>query len=131
MRDVVYINLPVADPGKSRDFFSGLGFHFDAAFSNEEASAMILSPAVTVMLLSVRFFGTFTPKGIANTGEGKEVLIALGAESREEVDEMMKKALKSGAVEFRATQDMGNMYGRSFEDPDGHVWEIVWVDQGG
>jgi predicted lactoylglutathione lyase len=129
MRDVVYINLPVADPAKSRDFFSRLGFRFDAAFSNEEAAAMVVSPSVTVMLLSERFFETFTPGGIADTRSGKEMLVALGAESREEVDHMLKDAIQAGGSEFRAAQDMGHMYGRSFEDLDGHLWEIVWVDQ--
>jgi predicted lactoylglutathione lyase len=128
MSRTVYVNLPVADLQRSVEFFTALGFSFNPQFTNENATCMIVSDTIFVMLLVKPFFQTFTNRRIADATESTEVLIALSCESREEVDAVMEKALAAGATLPAETQDHGFMYGRSFADLDGHIWELGWMD---
>lgn len=124
----LFVNFPVKDLDKSKEFFSKLGFAFNAQFTDQNAACMVISEDNYAMLLVEQFFKTFTKKEIADAKKSTEVLTALSAESKEKVDEMMSKALGAGAKEARDPQDLGFMYGRSFEDLDGHIWEIFWMD---
>ncbi|NHH97555.1 Glyoxalase family protein [Candidatus Nitrosotalea sp. FS] len=124
----IFVNLPVKDLDKSKEFFSKLGFAFNAQFTNENAACMVISEDNYAMLLVESFFKTFTKKEIVNAKKSTEVLVALSSESKEEVDKMLRNALAAGAKEANEPQDHGFMYGRSFEDLDGHIWEIFWMD---
>ena len=124
----IFVNLPVKDLNKSKEFFAKLDFTFNLQFTNQDAACMIISEDNYAMLLVESFFKTFTKKEIVDAKKNTEVLIALSAENKAKVDEMLGKALAAGAKEPRAPQDHGFMYGRAFEDPDGHIWEIFWMD---
>ncbi|MDE1767431.1 MAG: VOC family protein [Thaumarchaeota archaeon] len=124
----IFVNLPVKDLNKSKEFFAKLGFTFNPQFTDQNAACMIISEDNYAMLLVESFFKTFTKKEIVDAKKNTEVLIALSAENKAKVDEMLGKALAAGAKEPRAPQDHGFMYGRGFEDPDGHIWEIFWMD---
>lgn len=124
----VFINLSVKDLDKSKEFFSKLGFAFNAQFTNENAACMVISEENYAMLLVESFFKTFIKKEIANAQKSTEVLVAMSSESKEEVDKMLRNALAAGAKEANEPQDHGFMYGRSFEDLDGHIWEVFWMD---
>lgn len=128
MKTDVYINLPVNDLKKSVNFFKELGFDFDPKFSNEQAACMILNKKCYVMLLQERFFQDFTKNAIADTTQFTEVLLAISVDSKESVNSFLDKALGMGAREARETQDSNFMFGRSFHDLDGHIWEIFWMD---
>lgn len=114
----VFVNLPVKDLNTSKAFFAKLGFTFNAQFTNANAACMVISEDNYAMLLVESFFKTFTKKEIVNAKESTEVLVALSAESKANVDEMLRKALAGGAKEPNEPQDHGFMYGRSFEDLD-------------
>lgn len=124
----IFINLPVKDLDKSKEFFSKLGFAFNAQFTNKNAACMVISEDNYAMLLVESFFKTFIKKEIVNAKKSTEVLVALSSESKESVDKMLRNALAAGAKEANEPQDHGFMYGRSFEDLDGHIWEIFWMD---
>ena len=124
----IFVNLPIKDMKRSQEFFKALGFTFNPQFTNEQGACMVVSDSIYVMLLVEPFFQTFTKKRIADTRETTEVLVCLSCESRAEVDELVKKALAAGGTAPRPPQDHGFMYGHGFEDPDGHVWELVWMD---
>jgi len=124
----VFVNLSVKDLDKSKEFFSKLGFTFNAQFTNKDAACMVISEDNYAMLLVESFFKTFTKKEIVNAKKSTEVLVALSSESKESVDKMLHNALAAGAKEANEPQDHGFMYGRSFEDLDGHIWEIFWMD---
>lgn len=129
MSTKIFVNLPVKDLAVSMDFFAKLGFEFNPKFTNENAACMIVSEDIFAMLLVESFFQTFTTKEIADTTRVTEVLTALSVETREAVDEMVNVAVEAGAQESREASDQGFMYSRSFEDPDGHIWEIFWMDE--
>lgn len=132
MATKIFVNLPVRDLEKTKDFFSKLGYTFNQQFTDEKAACLVISEDIYAMLLTEPFFKGFIPnKEIADTGKTKEVLVALSADSRDQVDELVDKAIASGGKQFRAPEDHGFMYARSFEDLDGHVWEIVWMDPKG
>ena len=124
----IFVNLPVKDLDKSKEFFSKLGFAFNAQFTNENAACMVISEENYAMLLVESFFKTFTKKEIVNAKKSTEVLVALSSESKEDVDKLLRNALAAGAKEANEPQDHGFMYSRSFEDLDGHIWEIFWMD---
>lgn len=124
----IFVNLPVKDLDKSTDFFKKLGFTFNAQFTDETAACMVISEDIYAMLLTEPKFKIFTPKEIADTSKTTEVLTCLTADSREEVDRLAEAALAAGGREPRPAQDYGFMYGRSFEDLDGHIWELAWMD---
>ena len=125
----IFVNLPVKDLNNTIDFFTKLGFKFNPQFTDENATCMIVSEDIFVMLLVEKFFKTFTKKEICNTSKDTEVIVALSVESREKVDQMINKALESGGKESREPQDHGWMYGRSFEDINKHLWEIIYMDE--
>jgi predicted lactoylglutathione lyase len=124
----IYVNIPVKDLNRSIDFYTKAGFSFNQQFSNENATSIIVSDDILVMLLQEDFFKNFTNKPIANAKESTEVLISISAESRAEVDEIVGLAIAAGGASPVPTQDHGWMYGRSFEDPDGHIWEVSYLD---
>lgn len=123
-----YINLPVADLGKSRTFFEALGFSFNDQFCDDTAVGMQIGESSFAMLLTHEKYQSFTDKQIADTRISSQVLIALQLESRDAVLEMMSKAITNGGEEARPAEDHGFMYGHAFSDPDGHVWEPFWMD---
>lgn len=125
----IFVNLPVKDLNNTIDFFTKLGFKFNPQFTDENATCMIVGEDIFVMLLVEKFFKTFTKKEICDTSKDTEVIVALSVESREKVDQMINKALESGGKEYREPQDHGWMYGRSFEDINKHLWEIIYMDE--
>jgi predicted lactoylglutathione lyase len=125
---MMFVNLPVKDLDRSVDFFTKLGFSFDPRFTDETATQMIVGDDAFVMLLVEDRFKDFTRKQLVDATKQTEVIVAVSAESREEVDELADKALEAGASPANDPLDMGFMYGRSFDDPDGHLWEVVWMD---
>jgi predicted lactoylglutathione lyase len=124
----LFVNLAVRDLKRSMDFFTKLGFEFNPQFTNEQAACMIVSEEGYVMLLSEPFFKTFTKKEPCDTATHTEGLFALSCSSRAEVDEMVKIAVASGGKHAVDPMDQGFMYGWSFYDPDGHHWEVFWMD---
>ena len=125
----LYVNLPVVDLAKATVFYEALGFTKNPEFSNEDASAMIWDDTLSVMLLTHGFCGNFLgSKKIANAHETTEVLNALVFDSREAVDVFFDKAIAAGGGKTIETYDHGSMYGRDFEDLDGHIWEGFWMD---
>ena len=129
MATKIFVNLPVKDLNKTVEFFTKLGFRFNPQFTDENATCMIVGEDIFVMLLVEKFFKTFTKKEICDATKDAEVIVALSAESREKVDQMMNKVIEAGGRESRESQDYGWMYGRSFQDIDGHLWEIVYMDE--
>jgi uncharacterized protein len=125
----IFVNLPVKDLKMTMDFFSKLGFKFNPAFTDENAACLVISDDIYAMLLVEKFFKDFIPnKEICNAKTSAEVLIALTTKSRGEVDELIKKAIAAGGSEYRQAQDHGWMYGRAFQDINGHIWEIFYAD---
>ncbi|AWG25275.1 VOC family protein [Flavobacterium kingsejongi] len=131
MATQVFINLPVNDLKRSIAFFTALGYQFNPQFTDDNATCMIISDTIYVMLLVKPFFKTFTPKEISDAFKTTEVLICLSAESREAVDDLVTKAVKAGGKAPAAKQDQGWMYGHGFEDLDGHLWEVMYMDPNG
>ena len=129
MATKIFVNLPVKDLNRSIEFFSQLGYKFNQQFTNESAASMIISDDIFVMLLVEPFFKGFIKKEIADATKTTEVLICLSADSREEVDNLVNKAVQAGAKTPNDKQDHGFMYGWGFEDLDGHLWEVMWMDQ--
>lgn len=125
---MLFVNLPVKDLDASVDFFTKLGFSFDPRFTDETATQMIVSENAFVMLLVEDRFKDFTKKELTDASSQTEVIVALSAESREEVDALTDEALGAGGSAANDPLDMGFMYVRSFQDPDGHLWEVVWMD---
>jgi uncharacterized protein len=128
MPGAIYLNLPVADLPRSMTFFEGLGFTFNRQFTGEDAAALVISDSIYVMLHTHESLRRFTKKEIADATRVTEVLTALQLESRERVDELMDRVLAAGGREYREREDHGFMFTRTFEDPDGHIWELFWMD---
>lgn len=128
MNKQIFVNLPVADLDKSKDFFNALGYSFNPQFTNESGACLVITEgSIHAMLLTREFFKTFIDKPIAQAKEATGVLICLSCESREEVDGIVAKAVAAGGRVPRPPQDHGFMYSHAFEDLDGHVWEFVWM----
>jgi uncharacterized protein len=125
----IFVNLPVNDLNKTIEFFTKLGFKFNPQFTDENATCMIVGEDIFVMFLVEKFFKTFTKKEICDTSKNTEVIVALSVEGREKVDQTINKAIEAGGRESREPQDHGWMYGRSFEDINGHIWEIIYMDE--
>lgn len=125
---MIFVNLPVTDLKKSTAFYEALGAVRDPRFCDDTASCMVFSETIYVMLLTHAKYRQFTQKTIADAHATSEVLLCLSAESRAAVDATVNEALATGAREPGPKQDYGFMYGRNFEDPDGHIWEVVWMD---
>jgi predicted lactoylglutathione lyase len=125
---LIFVNLPVADLPRARALYEAIGFRNDPRFTDETAACMVLSDTIHVMLLTHDKYRQFTSKEIADTHKTSAALLAVSENSRAEVDATLGKALKAGANEPRPAQDYGFMYQRSFEDLDGHTWEVLWMD---
>jgi uncharacterized protein len=128
MATQIFINLPVKDLKKSIEFFTKLGYTFNAQFTDDNATSMIISDTIYVMLLTETYFKTFISKEIVDAKKATEVLIALSCDSKEAVDELVDKALAAGGRATKEPQDLGFMYTRNFEDLDGHIWEVFWMN---
>jgi uncharacterized protein len=128
MARMIFVNLPVKDLPRSTEFFRGLGFSFNEQFSNEQAAYMVVNDQAAVMLVTEPFFQTFTDKAIADASSQIEVSNAISADSREEVEALVEKALADGGRRSKPASDEGFMYSRGFYDPDGHHWDVVWMD---
>ncbi len=124
---MIFVNVPVADLAASKTFFAKLGFAFDDNFSDENAASMIVNDQAFVMLLSRERFADFTKKPIADARETTETILCVSADSRDEVDRFADSALAAGGSASGEPQDFGFMYGRSFQDLDGHNWEVMWM----
>ncbi|MDF3149701.1 MULTISPECIES: VOC family protein [unclassified Streptomyces] len=127
-QQMIFLNLPVNDLDASKKFFTELGYSINPQFSDENAASVVISDTIVAMLLTKSFYSTFTKKEIADATTTSEVLICLSAESRERVDELVEKAVAAGGTASDQVQDPGFMYGRAFDDLDGHTWEVVWMD---
>lgn len=128
MATQVFINLPVKDLQASIAFFTKLGYSFNPQFTDENATCMIISDTIYAMLITHNRFKDFTKKAIADASKTTEVLIALSAESKENVHEWADKAIAAGGREANEPQDHGFMISLSVEDLDGHIWEMVWMN---
>jgi predicted lactoylglutathione lyase len=124
----IFVNLPVKDLDKSIAFFTRLGFKFNPQFTDHTATCMIVSEDIFVMLLTEAKFKTFTPKAICDATKSAEVLAALAIESREKVDQMVRTAVAAGATTYAEPKDYGFMYQHGFQDLDGHIWEVFYMD---
>lgn len=129
MATQIFVNLPVKNLDRSIDFFTQLGFSFNPQFTDESGTCMIIGENIFAMLLVEERFKDFTKKEICNAKKSTEVLIAIDAESREHVDDLVQKAVKAGGALYSEPQDHGWMYQHAFEDPDGHQWEICYMDE--
>jgi len=128
MATKIFVNLPVKNLNKSIEFFTKLGYSFNQQFTDETATCMIVTDDIFVMLLTEEKFKTFTPKEICDARKSTEVLVCLSLESRAEVDEMVRKAVAAGGVTYNDPQDHGFMYGHGFQDLDGHIWELIYME---
>ena len=128
MPSKVFINLPVQDLNRSKQFFQGLGFSFNPQFTDDKAGCMVVSDSIFVMLLTGAYFKSFIDTEICDAHCSTEVLIALDAESAEEVKQFISKAESLGGKIYAPAKDHGFMYQHSFADPDGHKWEMAYVD---
>lgn len=130
MSTQIFVNLPVRDLDKSKAFFAALGHATNPQFTDENAACVVISDTIYVMLLVEPFFQGFTRKAICDARTHTEVILCLSADSRAAVDAMVGKALAAGGTEPMEAKDYGFMYQRSFQDPDGHLWEVVHMDEG-
>jgi uncharacterized protein len=131
MSTKIFVNLPVKDLDRSKAFFAELGYTFNEQFTDENAACLVISDDIFAMLLVEPFFKTFTTKEVSDTSTTAEAIIALSADSRAAVDELADRALAAGGKPSMEPSDLGFMYGRSFQDLDGHLWEVVWMDPAG
>ncbi len=128
MSTKIFVNLPVRNLDKSKAFFAALGYTFNAQFTDETAACMVISEDIYAMLLTEEKFRQFTPRPVSDASKATEVLVCLSAESRDKVNELVDKAMAAGASDVMPPMDYGFMFGRSFADLDGHIWEIMWMD---
>lgn len=128
MHQKIFINLAVDDLPRSRSFFQAIGMTIDPTFSNDQGACVVIGENLYAMLLVKPFFGTFTDKAIADSRTTAEALICLSCENRAEVDAVVAKAVAAGGKAHRTPQDHGFMYAHGFEDPDGHIWELAYMD---
>ena len=128
MATKIFVNLPVRDLKKSMEFFARLGYSFNLQFTDETAACMVISEDIYTMLLTHAKFQEFTPKAICDATTSTEVLVCLSCESRQQVDEIVGKAVAAGGTTYKLPIDYGFMYSHAFQDLDGHIWEWVWID---
>ncbi len=130
MPQMIFVNLPVTDLDRSKAFYEAVGAVNNPAFTDDTAACMVVEEgSIHVMLLSHEKWATFTSKAIPDAHTHAQVLLCVSADSRDDVDGQVAKAVKAGGTaDPTPTQDFGFMYGRSFEDPDGHIWEVMWMD---
>ena len=128
MAAMMFVNLPVKDLDRAKDFFTKLGYEFNPQFTDDNAGCLVLGDNLFAMLLTEPFFQGFTKRDLPDATKTTGSIVALSAESREEVDQYVDRALANGATEGHSGADEGPMYGRSFHDPDGHLWEYMYMD---
>jgi len=128
MATKIFVNLPVKKLDRSVEFFTKLGFSFNAQFTDETATCMVVSEDIFVMLLTEAKFKEFTPNAICDATKSTEVLVCLSSQSREEVDKMIRKAVAAGGTTYNEPKDYGFMYGHGFQDLDGHIWETMFME---
>ena len=128
MAKQIFVNLSVKDLNKSKAFFDALGYSFNPQFTNDDAACMVISDTIYTMLLTEPFFKKFTEKDLVDAKKATEVLVCLSADSRAEVDDMVRKAVAAGGRIYNEPQDHGFMYCHGFEDLDGHQWELAYTD---
>lgn len=124
----IFVNLPVKHLDKSVAFFTALGYRFDQRFTDETATCMIVDDNIFVMLLTEAKFKQFTPKSLCDATKSTEVLLALSMDSRERVDGIVRQAVAAGGSTYSEPQDHGFMYQHGFQDLDGHIWEVMYMD---
>jgi uncharacterized protein len=128
MSKKIFVNLPVKDLNRSIKFFTKLGFKFNPQFTDERATCMVIGDDILIMLLVEDFFKTLALKAISDSAKNIEVIVTLSADSREEVDNLTSTAVRAGAKSSGEINDQGWMYGRGFQDLDGHLWEIIYMN---
>ena len=124
----IFVNLPVKNLDKSKAFFIDIGFKINQQFTDNTAACIVITEEIYAMILTYEKFKEFTHKEIVDANKATEVLTCLSFDTKEKVHELVDNAIAAGATETRAPQDYGFMIGRSFNDPDGHIWEIIWMD---
>lgn len=129
MQQMIFINLPVADVRASREFYAALGYHFNEQFCDDATACLVISDSIFAMLMTTERFASFTPHRVVDARTATETMLCLSAESREAVDALADKALAAGGGQVRESMDEGYLYARAFADPDGHIWETMWMDQ--
>ena len=127
----IFVNLPVKDLKKSMSFYEGIGFKNNPQFTDATGACMVVSEEIYVMILSHEKFKGFTPKQIVDATKSSEVLNSLSYDSRAEVDDVVAKATRAGGTKYSEPRDYGFMYQHGFQDPDGHIWEVFWMDPKG
>jgi predicted lactoylglutathione lyase len=131
MPKMIFVNLPVSDLAIATRFYEAIGCDRNEQFSDDQSSSMVWSDTITFQLLANDYFATFTPKKIANAHATSEMLLALSRDSREQVDAIAEAAAATGGkADIRPPQDMGWLYTRAFQDPDGHAFEAIWMKEG-
>ena len=128
MATKIFVNLPVKDLKRSMEFFTKLGYRFNPQFTDETAACMVISEDIYVMLLTHVKFKEFTPKAICDSTKSTEVLICLSSESRDNVDDTVRKAVAAGGTTHAQSKDYGFMYQHGFQDLDGHIWELIYME---
>jgi hypothetical protein len=128
MTTKIFVNLAVKDLKRSMEFFTNLGYRFNPQFTDETAACMIVADDIYVMLLTHPKFKEFTPKAICDSTKFTEVLVCLSSESREKVDDMVRKAVAAGGTTYAEVKDFGFMYQHGFQDLDGHLWEVIYME---
>jgi len=125
---MIFVNLPVTDLERAKAFYAGLGFAFNEQFSSQTTASVVIEENIVVMLHTRERFAEFVPGAVGDPARATSVLHALSAGSRGEADDLYAQAVASGGKPWQPAQDHGFMYGTSFTDPDGNVWEAVWMD---
>ncbi|MQA86028.1 MAG: hypothetical protein GEV03_15720 [Streptosporangiales bacterium] len=128
MSTKIFVNLPVKDLDRSKDFYTELGYSINPQFTDENAACVVITDDIYAMLLVQPFFKNFTKKDIVDATKRVEAIVALSTDSKQEVDELVGKALAAGGQPGDFSMDDDFMYGRSFQDPDGHNWEVFYMD---
>ncbi len=128
MATKIFVNLPVKDLNRSMEFFTKLGYKFNMQFTDETAACMIVSENIYAMLLTRAKFKEFTPKEICDATKSTEVLVCLSCETRDAVNDMVSKAVAAGGTTYADSKDYGFMYQHGFQDLDGHIWELVYME---
>lgn len=129
MNKMIFVNVEVKDLPKSREFFTKMGYSFNEQFSDDTAACLVISEHIYAMLLTPNKFKQFiNDKQPIDAHKSVEALLSLSCESKEEVESLFNKAIEAGGKQLREADDLGFMYGRSFEDLDGHIWELIWMD---
>lgn len=128
MATKIFVNLPVKDLEKSKTFFANVGYKFNPQFTDETAACMVISDDIYVMLLTRDKFKTFTPKEVCDSTRSTEVLVCLSCDSRKQIDDLVSKAVAAGGSTCNEPQDHGFMYGHGYQDLDGHIWELIYME---